>query len=78
MGKTYRALVTDRQVKQKQIPSLCRSGYHSWEALLSPGWFECVRCGVHGVCSHVQVMPRGVLRLSCAESCRRLEWQGYR
>jgi hypothetical protein len=78
MGKTYRALVTDRQVKQKPVPSLCRSGYHSWEALLSPGWFECVRCGVHGTCSHVQVMPRGVLRLSCAESCRRLEWQGYR
>lgn len=79
MGKTYRALVTDdRQADQKRISSLCRLGSHSWEALLMPGWFECMRCGVHGVCSHRHVMPHGVLRLSCAESCLQVDWQGYR
>ncbi len=66
MGKTQRA------------SSLCQAGYHSWEALLQPGWFECRRCGVHGACAHVRVVPPGVLRLSCAESCFRLVWQGYR
>lgn len=78
MGKTYRSLVEDRQASRKQVLSLCRSGCHSWEALLQPGWFECVRCGVQGVCSHVQVVPHGVLHLSCAESCLRFDWQGYR
>jgi hypothetical protein len=78
MGKTYRALVEDQQARKHRLPSLCRAGYHSWEALLQPGWFECQRCGVHGVCSHVPVMPRGVVRLSCAESCLRFDWQGYR
>jgi hypothetical protein len=66
MGKTQRA------------SSLCREGYHSWEALLQPGWFECRRCGVHAVCGHVRVVPSGVLRLACAESCFQVGWQGYR
>ena len=78
MGKTYRALVTDCQDTQKRIPLLCRSGSHCWEALVMPGWFECVRCGVQGACSHMAIMPHGVLRLSCAESCLQFDWQGYR
>jgi hypothetical protein len=60
------------------LPALCREGLHAWEALLSPGWFECVRCGVQGACAHVRYVPQGVVRLSCQESCSRLEWQGSR
>jgi len=66
------------QVGQQRVSSLCQSGYHSWEALLQPGWFECRRCGVHAVCGHVRVVPQGVMRLACAESCHRLEWRGDR
>ncbi len=62
----------------RSLPALCREGRHAWEALLSPGWFECRRCGVHGACAHVRYAPQGVVRLSCQESCSRLEWQGYR
>ena len=78
MGKTYRALVEGHQVNKKRIPSLYRPCSHYWEALLHPGWFECVRCGAQGACSHIQVMPHGVQHLGCVESCRQVEWQGYR
>ncbi len=61
-----------------RLPTLCREGVHSWEALLQPGWFECRRCGVHGACAHVRVVPAGVVRLRCAESCQRFSWGGYR
>ncbi len=64
--------------KTGRVPALCQVGQHAWEALLQPGWFECRRCGVQGACGHVRVVPVGAVRLSCAESCQRVQWRGYR
>ncbi len=82
MGKTYRLGEqsedqTSRRAKRsmsakKRLSGLCRLGYHAWMATLTAGLFVCSRCGTVGACSHLAVVPRGVERVSCGQSCRRV------
>ncbi len=45
MSRTYHAPKAARKREEARLPTLCQLGKHAWEALMAPGWFECVRCG---------------------------------